>query len=87
MKIKLKNPQALPNAWKSCGMTKEEWKDLEAGKSVEVKTSEWRKFDQKIYISDIHKVCKTLHWSPTVTPAEGVGRMVDWIEENSSIFV
>ena len=38
MKIKLKNPQALPNAWKSCGMTKEEWKDLEAGKSVEVKS-------------------------------------------------
>ena len=38
MKIKLKNPQALPNAWKSCGMNKEEWKDLEAGKTVEVKS-------------------------------------------------
>ena len=38
MKIKLKNPQALPNAWKSCGMTKEEWKDLEAGNTVEVKS-------------------------------------------------
>ena len=38
MKIKLKNPQALPNAWKSCGMKKEEWKDLEVGKTVEVKS-------------------------------------------------
>ena len=38
MKIKLKNPQALPNAWKSCGMTIEEWKDLETGKTVEVKS-------------------------------------------------
>ena len=38
MKIKLRNPQALPNAWKSCGMTVEEWKDLEAGNSVEVKS-------------------------------------------------
>ena len=38
MKIKLKNPQALPNAWKGCGMTKEEWKDLEAGNTVEVKS-------------------------------------------------
>ena len=38
MKIKLKNPQALPNAWKSCGMTKEEWADLQAGKTVEVKS-------------------------------------------------
>ena len=36
MKIKLKTPQALPNAWKGCGMTKEEWKDLEAGNTVEV---------------------------------------------------
>ena len=38
MKIKLKNPQALPNAWKSCGMNLKEWKDLEAGKTVEVKS-------------------------------------------------
>ena len=38
MKIKLKNPQALPNAWKSCGMTKDEWKELESGKTVEVES-------------------------------------------------
>tara|TARA_R100001443_G_scaffold39447_1_gene52748 strand:+ start:1122 stop:1304 length:183 start_codon:yes stop_codon:yes gene_type:complete len=38
MKIKLKNPQALPNAWRSCGMTEKEWRDLEAGKTVEVKS-------------------------------------------------
>jgi|TARA_R100000482_G_scaffold110214_1_gene52510 hypothetical protein len=38
MKIKLKNPQALPNAWKSCGMTKQEWADLQAGKAVESKS-------------------------------------------------
>jgi len=38
MKIKLKNPQTLPNAWKSCGMIEKEWKDLESGKTVEVKS-------------------------------------------------
>ena len=38
MKIKLKNPQALPNAWKSGGMKIKEWKDLEAGKTGEVKS-------------------------------------------------
>jgi len=38
MKIKLKNPQVLPNAWKGCGMTKKDWKDLEAGKLVEVES-------------------------------------------------
>jgi CDP-paratose 2-epimerase len=60
---------------------------IKTGKSAEVKTSEWRKFDQKVYISDIQKVCKTLDWKPTVSPSEGVGRMVDWVEKNSSIFV
>ena len=38
MKIKLINPQALPIAWRSCGMNKKEWMDLEAGKTVEVKS-------------------------------------------------
>ena len=38
MKIKLKDIQALPNAWKSCGMNKEDWMDLQAGKTVEVKS-------------------------------------------------
>tara|TARA_R100000655_G_C2975674_1_gene191088 strand:- start:1060 stop:1245 length:186 start_codon:yes stop_codon:yes gene_type:complete len=38
MKIKLINPQALPNAWRSCGMNKKEWMDLEAGKTVKVKS-------------------------------------------------
>ena len=36
MKIKLKNPQALPNAWKSCGCSAEDWADLKSGKSIEV---------------------------------------------------
>jgi len=38
MKVKLKNPQSLPNAWKECGMTEEEWRDLEAGNTVEIKS-------------------------------------------------
>lgn len=57
------------------------------GKSVEIKNAEWRKFDQKIYISGIHKICKMLNWSPTVAPTDGVGRMMDWIERNSSMFL
>ena len=29
--------------------------EIKTGKSIEVKTSEWRKFDQKIYVSVIYK--------------------------------
>ncbi len=36
MKIKLKKGMVLPNNWKSCGCTIENWADLNAGKSIEV---------------------------------------------------
>ena len=36
MKIKLKKGAVLANNWKSCGCTKDNWDDLNAGKSIEV---------------------------------------------------
>ena len=36
MKIKLKKDQILPNNWKQCGHTEEEWKSLNDGGSIEV---------------------------------------------------
>tara|TARA_R100000988_G_C3948460_1_gene139829 strand:- start:140 stop:331 length:192 start_codon:yes stop_codon:yes gene_type:complete len=36
MKIKLKKGVVLPNNWKSCGCTADDWADLNAGKSIEV---------------------------------------------------
>ena len=36
MKIKLKKGVVLPNNWKSCGCTAEDWADLNNGSSIEV---------------------------------------------------
>ena len=36
MKIKLKRGVVLPNNWKSCGCSAEDWADLNSGKSIEV---------------------------------------------------
>ena len=36
MKIKLKRGVVLPNNWKSCGCSAEDWADLNGGKSIEV---------------------------------------------------
>ena len=36
MKIKLKKGVVLPNNWKSCGCSAEDWADLNGGKSIEV---------------------------------------------------
>ena len=38
MKIKLINKStALPNCWKSCGVDKDAWDELQNGKEIEVK--------------------------------------------------
>ena len=38
MKIKLINKStALPNCWKSCGVDKDAWDELQEGKEIEVK--------------------------------------------------
>ena len=36
MKIKLKKGIVLPNNWKSCGCSADNWADLNGGKSIEV---------------------------------------------------
>jgi hypothetical protein len=38
VKIKLKDTNTmLPNCWKSCGVSHEEWQSLQSGKTIEVK--------------------------------------------------
>ena len=38
MKIKLiKKSKVLPNCWKSCGVDKDAWDELQNGKEIEVK--------------------------------------------------
>ena len=39
MKVKLKDKSSnLPNCWKQCGASKEEWDELQAGNEIEVKS-------------------------------------------------
>ncbi len=57
------------------------------GRSVKISFDDWRKFDQKVYISDITKVKRVLKWKPAVTPRAGVMRIVEWIEQNKRIFL
>ena len=39
MKIKLKDKSSnLPNCWKQCGASKEEWDKLQSGGEIDVKT-------------------------------------------------
>jgi CDP-paratose 2-epimerase len=56
------------------------------GKSPDVSMSEWRPSDQKVYISDTTRAQERLGWKPTVTPIEGVKRVVRWVEANRNLF-
>ena len=47
-------------------------------KKIKIEYKEWRLNDQKIYISDISKANKILHWKPEISPIEGVKKVVDW---------
>lgn len=51
------------------------------GKKSELKHSDWRPGDQKVYISDISKAKRNLNWQPKVTPAEGLNKLIVWMEK------
>jgi len=56
------------------------------GRPVERSEAGWRPSDQKVYVSDIRRAERELGWSPTVTPREGVDRLLDWVRANESLF-
>ncbi len=56
------------------------------GTKSAISFSDWRPSDQKVYISDISKVKKDLGWEPNITPEEGVKELVEWVNENKTMF-
>jgi len=56
------------------------------GKIPEISFADWRRADQKVYVSDISKAEKLLNWKPRVKPEEGVVKIVDWVSANLELF-
>ena len=56
------------------------------GKNPEVKFANWRPSDQKVYITDIAKVSKTLDWKQKVSAKEGIQKLIEWVKQNESYF-
>ncbi len=42
----------------------------------------FRKSDQKIFVADISKAKKLLHWSPSVSAIQGLREMIKWIKKS-----
>ena len=45
---------------------------------VEYNFSDPRPGDQKIFVSDISKISKSLNWEPTYSVKKGVGNLIKW---------
>jgi len=56
------------------------------GRRVAIKYGPWRKFDQKVYVSDITKAQQLLKWKPQVSPDEGLGKVYQWVSQNEGLF-
>jgi len=56
------------------------------GKPVAPAFADWRPGDQKVFVSDIAKLGRATGWQPQVGVEDGVGRLIDWIAENRTLF-
>ena len=56
------------------------------GREIPVSCSNWRPGDQKVYVSDIRKAQRELHWQPKTGVEEGIGRLFEWVKENRGLF-
>ena len=53
---------------------------------VAVTYGPWRPGDQRVFVADIRKAEALLGWRPEVTPAEGIGRLYEWVANNPALF-
>ena len=56
------------------------------GSLPEIKHDDWRPSDQKVYISDTQKLWEELLWDSTVSPEEGIRKLINWTRENLELF-
>jgi CDP-paratose 2-epimerase len=57
-----------------------------SGRRLDVRYSDWRPGDQRVYISDIARARAELGWEPQIDPEAGVRRLWEWIVANQSLF-
>jgi len=57
------------------------------GERPDVKFAPDRHGDLRYFVCDISKAQKELNWSPKILPKEGISRLMEWIKNNSSLFL
>jgi CDP-paratose 2-epimerase len=57
-----------------------------SNKKPKVNFSDWRPSDQKVYISDISKLERTLNWKINTPVKDGIRKLFAWVKDNESYF-
>jgi CDP-paratose 2-epimerase len=55
--------------------------EVETCRKAVVQESDWRAGDQRYYCSDTSKALELFGWKPTVSPEEGVRRILQWLKD------
>ena len=56
------------------------------GRKLDLRFSDWRPGDQRVFVSDIRKASELLEWSPRTDVEEGVNAVFDWTDEHRHLF-
>jgi len=57
------------------------------GKKTDVVYKEERLGDLRYFVAENTRFKSATGWEPKVRPEEGIGKLINWIEENESLFV
>ncbi|MCM8782081.1 MAG: SDR family NAD(P)-dependent oxidoreductase [Candidatus Omnitrophica bacterium] len=60
--------------------------EKQLSKKIQLKFSDWRPGDQKIYISDTRRAQKDFGWKPKIDVKKGIGLLIEWVKENRKLF-
>ncbi len=56
------------------------------GRPVPVTYEEWRPGDQQVFVANIARAANLLGWRPTISPAEGIADLFEWVQVNPELF-
>ncbi len=57
-----------------------------SGKKPEIRFGEGRHGDLLYFVCDINKAREKLNWHPQVSPRQGIGKLLDWLQTEKSLF-
>ncbi|MEP7273331.1 MAG: NAD-dependent epimerase/dehydratase family protein [Acidobacteriota bacterium] len=56
------------------------------GQPIPYLHGDWRPGDQRIYVSDINRARRELHWTPKVDSSQGLNLLYAWVSANLGLF-